>query len=105
MYFLCMKLWRDFYEQKGYQGISHSRIRRYEILMEFLEEQKVENICYFKELMILDLYARENLKTRPMWAADRKPYKEKIQEFYKKKQKHGRFYRIIQDINPNSWKR
>ena len=34
--------------------------------------------------MILDLYARENLKTRPVWAADRKAYKEKIQEFYTK---------------------
>ena len=72
----------DFYEKKGYFGISHSRIRRYEILMEFLEEREVENLSYFKELMILDLYARENLKTRPVWAADRKAYKEKIQEFY-----------------------
>ncbi len=74
----------DFYERKGYSGLSHARIRRYEILMEFLKEQEVGNISYFKELMILDLYARENLKTRPMWAADRKPYKEKIQEFYTK---------------------
>ena len=74
----------DFYEKKGYFGISHSRIRRYEILMEFLEEREVENLSYFKELMILDLYARENLKTRPVWAADRKAYKEKIQEFYTK---------------------
>ncbi len=71
----------DFYERKGYSGLSHARIRRYEILMEFLKEQEVGDISYFKELMILDLYARENLKTRPMWAADRKPYKEKIQEF------------------------
>lgn len=72
----------DFYECKGYFGLSHARIRRYEILMEFLKEKEVGNIDYFKELMILDLYARENLKTRPMWAADRKPYKDKIQEFY-----------------------
>lgn len=72
----------DFYERKGYSGLSHARIRRYEILMEFLEEQEVGSVSYFKELMILDLYARENLKTRPMWAGDRKPYREKIQEFY-----------------------
>ena len=90
----------DFYEQKGYQGISHSRIRRYEILMEFLEEQKVENICYFKELMILDLYARENLKTRPMWAADRKPYKEKIQEFYKKEAETPEFLQDYTGYQP-----
>lgn len=90
----------DFYEQKGYQGISHSRIRRYEILMEFLEEQKVENICYFKELMILDLYARENLKTRPMWAADRKPYKEEIQEFYKKEAETPEFLQDYTGYQP-----
>lgn len=90
----------DFYEQKGYQGISHSRIRRYEILMEFLEEQKVENICYFKELMILDLYARENLKTRPMWVADRKPYKEKIQEFYKKEAETPEFLQDYTGYQP-----
>lgn len=74
----------DFYEEKGYGGISHSRIRRYEILIEFLEEREVKNISYFKELMILDLYARENLKTRPVWAADRNVHKEKIQKFYTK---------------------
>lgn len=81
----------DFYEEKGYGGISHSRIRRYEILMEFLEERKVEKLSFFKELMILDLYARENLKTRPIWAADRKPYKEKMQEFYAKEAETPKF--------------
>lgn len=74
----------DFYERKGYSSFSHSRIKRYEILIEFLKEQKIGNLFYFQELMILDLYARENLKTRPVWAAERKPYKEKIQDFYVK---------------------
>lgn len=72
----------DFYEEKGYTGLSHTRIRRYEILREFLAERAVENQEYFKELMIFDLYARENLKTRPSWAEDRKPYKRQIQNFY-----------------------
>ena len=90
----------DFYEKKGYFGISHSRIRRYEILMEFLEEREVENLSYFKELMILDLYARENLKTRPIWAADRKAYKEKIQEFYIKEAEAPEFLQDYAGYQP-----
>ena len=90
----------DFYEQKGYLNISHSRIRRYEILMEFLETQEVGNLSYFKELMILDLYARENLKTRPVWAADRKPYKEKIQEFYTKEAETPEFLQDYAGYQP-----
>ena len=31
-----------FYEEKGYFGMSHSRIRRAEILLEFMREQKSE---------------------------------------------------------------
>ena len=72
----------DFYERKGYSSLSHARIRRYEILAEFLEDCKIGRLSYFRELMLLDLYARENLKTRPAWAADRKLYKDKVQEFY-----------------------
>ena len=55
----------DFYEEKGYFGISHARIRRYEILLEFLQKRGIENQEYFREWMVFDLYARENLKTRP----------------------------------------
>lgn len=90
----------DFYEEKGYGGISHSRIRRYEILIEFLEEREVKNISYFKELMILDLYARENLKTRPVWAADRKVHKEKIQKFYTKETETPEFLQDYAGYQP-----
>ncbi|WP_423776863.1 DUF4080 domain-containing protein [Bacillus velezensis] len=31
----------DFYHERGYQGISHTRIRRYEILLEYLEERHI----------------------------------------------------------------
>ena len=58
-----------FYEEKGYDTLSHSRIRRYEILLEFLAERGTDSLEFYKELMIFDLYARENMKTRPSWAA------------------------------------
>lgn len=80
----------DFYEKKGYFGISHTRIRRYEILLEFLEEQGKEDLAYFRERMVFDLYARENLKTRPVWAGEQKLYKEQIQNFYRKEAEEPR---------------
>lgn len=75
-----------FYDEKGYRGISHTRIRRYEILLEYLEERQQADMAYFRELMLFDLYARENLKTRPAWACDMAPYKKKVMEFYKKEE-------------------
>ncbi|MDY3715243.1 MAG: B12-binding domain-containing radical SAM protein [Blautia sp.] len=77
----------DFYEKNGYMDISHTRIRRYEILQEFLQE-KEGNQEYFRQLMLFDLYARENMKTRPDWACDLSPYKKQIQEFYKREEEH-----------------
>lgn len=75
----------DFYEKNGYNEVSHTRIRRYEILQEFLQEKEA-NLEYFKQLMIFDLYARENMKTRPQWANDLSAYKIQILDFYKKEE-------------------
>ena len=78
----------DFYHERGYQGISHTRIRRYEILLEYLEERQLADMEYFRELMLFDLYARENLKTRPSWACDMTPYKKHLQAFYKREEEN-----------------
>ena len=59
-----------FYEKKGYSEISHSRMRRYEILMEFAGEQKEIPLEVLSDVMLLDLYLRENLKSRPSFASD-----------------------------------
>ena len=40
----------------------------------------------YRQLMICDLYARENMKTRPAWAKDLKAYKRAIREFYLKEE-------------------
>lgn len=76
-----------FYDKKGYMDISHTRIRRYEILQEFLQEYvDEEQMDYYLQLMICDLYAREKMKTRPAWAKDLKAYKRDIREFYLKEE-------------------
>ena len=74
-----------FYEKKGYSEISHSRMRRYEILMEFAGEQKEIPSEAHSDVMLLDLYLRENLKSRPSFASDQKPYERLIWDYRKAK--------------------
>lgn len=74
-----------FYEKKGYSEISHSRMRRYEILMEFAGEQKEIPSEVLSDVMLLDLYLRENLKSRPSFASDQKPYERLIWDYRKAK--------------------
>ena len=70
-----------FYEEKGYEEISHSRMRRYEILMEFLKEKTEISLEEVQRLLTIDLYERENLKSRPAWMADQRPYQKDIREY------------------------
>lgn len=60
-----------FYEEKGYDKVSHSRIARFEILYEFIQTITAEeNLVLYKELLTYDLYLRENVKKRPNFAGD-----------------------------------
>ena len=100
----------QFYEKKGYSEISHSRMRRYEILLEFVKEELEENPQENLEIriprwrilreklrkiaeewklrpgkgadsMIYDLYLRENLKSHPSFEYDQKPYEKAVWEY------------------------
>lgn len=70
-----------FYEERGYGEISHSRIRRYEILLEFIEHYPQISRKTVIEKIIYDLYLRENLKSRPSFAPSQKPYEKAVWEF------------------------
>ncbi len=79
----------EFYEERGYFSMSHSRLRRSEILLEFAEGAAPQALPVLKESLIYDLYARENLKSRPAWAADMAEWKEMTRRYCKnKKQSH-----------------
>ena len=69
----------EFYQKRGYFGMSHSRIRRCEILLEFLEDSNFMGIQgleeMIKEALIFDLYYRENCKSRPEWACSMTEFK------------------------------
>lgn len=72
-----------FYEKKGYSELSHSRMRRYEILLEFLQETKAELLEKASQNMVYDLYLREKLKKRPSFALDQKNYETAIWSYRK----------------------
>ena len=86
-----------FCDRIGYLEISHTRVRRYEILEEFLENalkerQDREDILEtVREKMVLDLYSRENLKSRPQWAGSLEDCRGRIREFYRRETQTHRY--------------
>lgn len=74
----------SFYMEKGYGDVSHTRMRRYEILLEFLEDVPEISVNQVKDQMVYDLYLRENLKSRPGFARDQKPFERQVWDFRKR---------------------
>ena len=74
----------SFYMEKGYGDVSHTRMRSYEILLEFLEDVPEISMDQVKDQMVYDLYLRENLKSRPGFARDQKPFERQVWDFRKR---------------------
>lgn len=103
----------EWYEKKAGFVVGITRLRRYELLLEFFEEvvlaeteesagsEKMrrsdhsgsavsvsdheQKIRIFRELLVIDLYQRENLKKRPVFASDRERQKGFYRGFYESK--------------------
>ncbi len=77
----------SYYERNQLQGVNQARIRRYEILIDFMKEQEfltvtTFDINAFRSILVHDLYLRENLKSRPAFAEDQEIYKKRYRDFY-----------------------
>lgn len=87
----------DYYERHGLFLINHNRLARYEILHRFVQElmagrvDEKEIVWNFRDLLVYDLYLRENLKSRPSFARNQEAYKGKIKEFYLEEHKKPMF--------------
>lgn len=104
----------DYYKQNGLEGKSYSRMQRFDILRSFIREairedriagEKVSGVCaqetladrqeriekYYDELLTLDLYLRENAKSRPAWAADLSEYQRAAVLFYQQEEQEQRY--------------
>lgn len=88
-------------EAQGYLAMSHSRIRRCEILLEFVQNCFVRKmageattlkcnvdeaevvLAMLRESLIFDLYYRENCKSRPSWAPSVSEFKRVTKQYCK----------------------
>ena len=92
----------EYYEENGLNGLKHSRMRRFDILHDFiLSYVKKEHAPKYEDDLLMDLYLREKSKSRPSWAADLSGYKSEIQEFFRKEAEEKRY---LKDYEGYSWK-
>lgn len=59
-----------YYEKRGLHMVSHSRIARYEILLDFITRLQTGEDEIYRELLTFDLYLRENVKNRPAFVGE-----------------------------------
>ena len=59
-----------YYEQHRLHMMSHSRVKRYEILLDFIQELHIGREELYRELLVFDLYLRERVKSRPTFAGE-----------------------------------
>ncbi|MFR2318510.1 MAG: B12-binding domain-containing radical SAM protein [Enterocloster sp.] len=96
-----------YYNRNHLFGISHSRIARYEILWKMIQTKLEKNGKYetqgklengavseiseklekYRDLLMTDLYLRENVKSRPTFARDLSGSKDFVREFFQKEEK------------------
>ena len=93
-----------YYNKNHLFGISHSRVARYEILWKIIQERlkkngkcetqgKPENggvsekLEQYRDLLMTDLYLRENVKSRPTFARDLSDSKDFVREFFQREEK------------------
>ena len=102
-----------YYNKNHLSGISHSRIARYEILWKMIRTKLEKSGKYktyetyesheirgteenagisgklelYRDLLMTDLYLRENVKSRPTFARDLSSSKDFVREFFQKEEK------------------
>lgn len=73
-----------YYERENLNGQNHSRMNRFVILRNFI--RTVSSSGIYDELLTLDIYLRENSKSRPAWAEEQVKEKAAILEFYRQEE-------------------
>ncbi len=82
--FRFYEMFSAWYRGKGYHKLNHNRLEKYNILREFIREHMDENEWNtLDEIMLYDMYLRENVKGRPAWAKDTAQYKKEWKALYR----------------------
>lgn len=88
-----------YYEEKGLFGRSHTRTARYEILLDFIGENVKGKTEFYRELLIYDLYLRENIKSRPEFAGESLTDKEFLKAFYDREEKEPVYLKSYEKVD------
>lgn len=95
--FKLYKTLADDYKENGYDLRKPARSYRYEMLFNFVKKYDPNNLEYYKELLTLDSYLRENCKVRPAFSSDLSEYYEEIRSRTTDKRNH---IELFKHINP-----
>ncbi len=71
----------QYYEAHHLFDISHSRLKRYEILNDFAREETLVDAWVFAQVLTYDAYLRENMKNRPSFARSQDRWKEEKKQW------------------------
>ena len=99
--FAMFEAMADYYETEGYFVNSPARAYRYHVLLSFAVKYDGGHEDIYRELLTYDMYLRENMKSRPDFAADLSPYRSAIRDFYIKEEQERRF---LPDYDKYDWK-
>ena len=91
--FVMFESLAQYYEENDLGVVNHSRISRYEILFQFIQEADAGRKEQYRELLTLDLYLRENVKNRPEFAGEPTVSKEEAAAFYEKEAEEQHYLR------------
>lgn len=79
----------QFCRTKGNAGQKQSRLARLEQLRAFIGSRTQDPV--YDDLLLFDLYLRENAKSRPVWARDPAKDKDAVLEFFRREETEHRF--------------
>ena len=92
-----------YYDEKGYFIQTPARIYRYHVLLHFAEEHFPEKTELIREMLVFDLYLRENMKTRPDFAPEQEGVRDLFRDFYIREANDHRYLRE-EDYHGCDWK-
>ena len=85
--FSMYKALGSYYEENGLFKRNHTRIARYGILSAFIRKQVSGKEEFYRQLLVFDLYLRENVKNRPDFAGEPSADKAYLKAFYDREEK------------------
>lgn len=89
--YLALAGWQE--EQGGFEA-SQSRLARFERLYGFIRERiraEGRTLETYRDRLTMDLYLREKAKSRPSFARDQSPYKERVRDFFIQEERERRY--------------